>query len=371
MKWEQIWHKVEMWGIHFLHYKIGGAEVQQWLLGIGVFLGFVMLRRIFSRTILGVLRRWVELTESTWDDKLFKAIRGPFRFLFIILGLFLFFAIVGILNKFTYGIVKSLIIYDLSWLLYNLTIHFQENIFEAMGRWGRTSRELTSFVIKMLRGLIIAVGAIAILQEFGINVSGFIASLGLGGLAFALAAKDTAANIFGGIAILSDNIFKIGEWVKINNVEGIVEDIGIRTTKIRAFDKRLIIVPNSIIANSNVENFSRRDRRRVVMRLGLTYSTTPAQMEKILTEIREYLLNHPNIHKEPLLVYFDEFQDSSLSIFCYFFTTTSEWQRYLKIREEINLNLKRIVEENGAQFAFPSQSLYIETPIQIKERGGV
>jgi MscS family membrane protein len=218
--------------------------------------------------------------------------------------------------------------------------------------------------------LIIALGAIAILQEFGINVSGFIASLGLGGLAFALAAKDTAANIFGGIAILTDNIFKIGEWVKINNVEGIVEDIGIRTTKIRAFDKRLIIVPNSIIANSNVENFSRRDRRRVVMRLGLTYSTTPEQMEKILREIREYLLNHPNVHKEPLLVYFDEFQDSSLSIFCYFFTTTSEWQRYLEIREEINLNLKRIVEENGAQFAFPSQSLYVETPIEIEEKRG-
>jgi MscS family membrane protein len=235
-----------------------------------------------------------------------------------------------------------------------------------LGKVSKTSRELVSFIIKSLRGLIIVLGSVAILQEWGINVTGFIASLGLGGLAFALAAKDTAANIFGGIAILTDNIFKIGEWVKIGSAEGIVEDIGIRTTKIRAFDKRLIIVPNSVIANSNVENFSRRDRRRVVMRIGLTYSTTKEQMEQILGRLREYLLSHPMVHNDPLLVYFDQFEDSSLSIFCYFFIATADWEEYLKIREEINLAIKGIVEEAGAEFAFPSQSLYLETPVSVQ-----
>jgi MscS family membrane protein len=181
-----------------------------------------------------------------------------------------------------------------------------------------------------------------------------------------LAAKDTAANIFGGVAILTDNIFKIGEWVKIGNAEGTVEDIGMRTTKIRAFDKRLIVVPNSIVANSNVENFSRRDRRRIVMRLGLTYDTSAAVMEKILKEIREMLLAHPHIHNEPVLIYFDEYQDSALSIFCYFFTKTPVWDDYLKIREDVNFKIKEIVENNGASFAFPSNSLYIETPVRIE-----
>ncbi|MRJ06932.1 MAG: mechanosensitive ion channel protein MscS [Epsilonproteobacteria bacterium] len=360
-----MWQKVE--GI--LNYPIFHATVKQWLIGTLVLLSFIFLRRFFTRTILGSLQKLTEKTKTTVDDKLFNSIRGPFRFFFIILGFFFFFAIVGYLNTFTYAIIRSLVIFDLTWLFYNLTIHFEENIYNMLGKFGKTSKELTSFVIKVIRGLVIILGGVAILQELGINVSGFIASLGLGGLAFALAAKDTAANIFGGIAILTDNIFRIGEWVKVKDVEGIVEDIGIRTTKIRAFDHRLIIVPNSIIANSNVENFSRRDRRRVVMRLGLTYSTSRHTMELILNDIRKYLENHPFIHKEPLLVYFDEFQDSSLSIFCYFFITTADWQKYLQIKEEINLKLKDIVEERGAEFAFPSQSLYIETPVEIVEGG--
>ena len=209
----------------------------------------------------------------------------------------------------------------------------------------------------------------AVLQTFGINVSAFIASLGLGGLAFALAAKDTAANLFGGFAILTDNIFKIGDWVKIGSVEGIVEDIGMRTTKIRAFDKRLIVVPNATIANSAVDNFSRRDRRRITMRVGLTYSTSTQTMQKILKEIREMLQNHPQIHKEPLFVYFDEFGDSSLDLFFYLFTKTAVWEEYLQIREDINLKIIEIVHRNGSDFAFPSQSVYFENElVLIKEK---
>jgi len=142
-------------------------------------------------------------------------------------------------------ILKGLLIFDIFWALYNIVEKFNDYIQKAIGKFGRASREFASFIIKLLKIFIISIGLIALLQDWGINVTGFLASLGLGGLAFALAAKDTAANIFGGIAILTDNIFKIGEWVKIGSVEGIVEDIGMRTTKIRAFDKRLIIVPNA------------------------------------------------------------------------------------------------------------------------------
>jgi MscS family membrane protein len=209
--------------------------------------------------------------------------------------------------------------------------------------------------------------SVAFLQNLGINVSAFIASLGLGGLAFALAAKDTAANLFGGFAILTDNMFKIGDWIKVGSAEGIVEDIGMRTTKIRAFDKRLIVMPNATIANSAVDNFSRRDRRRIVMRIGLVYSTTPAIMNKILQEIREMLKNHPMIHDDPLFVYFDEFDDSSLSLFFYLFTKTADWEKYLQIREDINLKIMDIVEKNGTDFAFPSQSIYFENELEVKK----
>jgi MscS family membrane protein len=235
-----------------------------------------------------------------------------------------------------------------------------------LGKFGKASRELASFIVKLIKILIITIGIIALLQDWGINVTGFIASLGLGGLAFALAAKDTAANIFGGIAILTDKIFKTGEWVKIGDVEGIVEDIGMRTTKIRAFDKRLIILPNATIANSAVENFSRRNKRRILMRIGLVYSTPVETIKKIIEDIRSLLLSHPKIAKdESLLIYFDQFEDSSLSIFCYFFTNTAVWKEYLEIREEINLEIKKIVEKRGSSFAFPSNSVYFETPLRI------
>jgi len=350
-----------------LNYNVLSLPLYKIFLAFFVFFLFLVLRKIVSIFVLSMLKKIVGKTKTKIDDKFVNAIDSPLRFLFVIAGTYFLFYFLEVDNKILYHILKGLLIFDLFWFLYNIVNEFEEYVYRLLGRFNnKSSNELASFLIKITKAFIIIIGVVALLQDWGINVTGFIASLGLGGLAFALAARDTAANIFGGIAILTDNIFKIGEWVRVGNAEGIVEDIGMRTTKIRAFDKRLIIVPNSIIANSNVENFSRRDRRRIMMRLGLTYDTPLEKMEKILKDIREMLLNHPDIHNEPILIYFDEYQDSALSIFCYFFTKTANWDEYLKIREDINFRIKQIVENNGASFAFPSQSLYVETPLKIE-----
>jgi MscS family membrane protein len=352
-----------------LHFKIGDIFIYQILLAIGVFLLFLFFKKIFATYILNSFKFITSKTKTNLDDKFIDAIEGPLKFLFVIGGVYFFFYFLNIHHPIVMHILKAMLIFDVFWVLYNLISEFEESLFKVLGRFGKASREFTGFLIKITKIVIISIGVIALLQDWGINVTGFIASLGLGGLAFALAAKDTAANIFGGIAILTDNIFKIGEWVKIGNVEGIVEDIGMRTTKIRAFDKRLIIVPNATIANTSVENFSRRDKRRVMMRIGLTYSTSTETLKKIVEEIREMLLNHKEIAKdESLLIYFDQFDDSSLSIFCYFFTTTAIWQDYLRIREDINLKIKEIVERNGSSFAFPSNSIYFETPLELIDK---
>jgi len=329
---------------------------------------FLFLRKYFALKILKIAKVFVSKTKTDIDDRLFEALREPLKFLFIIGGIWSFFYFLEIKGSILNHIVKGLLIFDFFWFLFNGVIVFEDKIYLLIGKHSRTSRELSSFIIKLAKILIIALGVVALLQEWGIDVTGFLASLGLGGLAFALAAKDTAANIFGGIAILTDNFFKIGEWVKIGDVEGIVEDIGMRTTKIRAFDKRLIIVPNSVIANSSVENFSRRNKRRVVMRIGLTYNTSVDVIKKVVDDIRNMLLNHPDIAKdESLLIYFDEYEDSSLSIFCYFFTKTADWKEYLKIREDINLKIKEIVEKYPTDFAYPSNSIYFETPLRIEK----
>jgi MscS family membrane protein len=353
--------------LSILNYKIMSLSLYKILLAFLVFFAFLFLRKFFTLIILSFLKKAVEKTKTELDDKFLHAIRNPLRFIFIIAGIYFLFYFLELNNTLLTHILKGLLIFDLFWALYNLITEFEEYVYHLLGKFGKSSKELASFLIKITKVFIITIGIVALLQDWGINVTGFLASLGLGGLAFALAAKDTAANIFGGIAILTDNIFKIGEWVKIGNAEGIVEDIGMRTTKIRAFDKRVIVVPNSVIANSNVENFSRRDRRRIMMRLGLTYDTTLEVMEKILKDIREMLINHPQIHNEPILIYFDEYQDSALSIFCYFFTKTAVWDEYLKIREDVNFKIKEIVEKNGASFAFPSTSLYVETPIKLEK----
>lgn len=352
--------------MNILNYNILSLPLYKIFLAFFIFFLFLVLRKAFSVFVLSMLKKSVAKTETKIDDKFVNAIESPLRFLFIIGGIYFLFYFLEVDNKVLYHILKGFLIFDLFWFLYNIINEFEEYVYHLLGKFNKSSNELASFLIKITKAFIIIIGIVALLQDWGINVTGFIASLGLGGLAFALAAKDTAANIFGGIAILTDNIFKVGEWVRVGNAEGIVEDIGMRTTKIRAFDKRLIVVPNSIIANSNVENFSRRDRRRIMMRLGLTYDTTLEKMEKILKEIREMLINHKDIHNEPILIYFDEYQDSALSIFCYFFTKTAKWDEYLKIREDINFKIKEIVEKNGASFAFPSQSLYVETPLKIE-----
>jgi MscS family membrane protein len=209
--------------------------------------------------------------------------------------------------------------------------------------------------------LIFILGTISLLYNLGINVTAFIASLGLGGLAFALAAKDTVANLFGSIAIMMDGSIRVGDWIEVNGVEGDVEDIGMRTTKIRKFDKAVVAVPNSQIANSNIINYSRRKNRRIKMNIGVTYSTTKSQIEKIISDIRQMLQEHPNIDKdEVLLVRFDSFGASELSIFIYTYTNSPKWKEYLRVKEDINLKIMGIVERNGSSFAFPSQSIYVE-----------
>ena len=355
--------------IDFLNIQILSLPLYKIFIAFFMLFLFLVFRKAFTIYILKFFKMLTKKTKTDIDDKIFNAIKEPLKFLFIVGGIYFFCYFLEIDGEVLTHIVKGLLIFDMFWALFNVINAFEDKVYRFIGKYGRASREMASFIIKITKVLIVSLGVIALLQEFGINVTGFLASLGLGGLAFALAAKDTAANIFGGIAILTDNIFKIGEWVKVGNAEGTVEDIGMRTTKIRAFDKRLIIVPNSIIANSNVENFSRREKRRVVMRIGLIYNTSVDVIKDVVEEIRNMLLNHPEVAKdESLLIYFDEYEDSSLSIFCYFFTDTAEWKEYLRIKEDINLKIKEIIEKYPTDFAFPSNSVYFETPLRLNNK---
>ncbi len=332
------------------------------ILAIFVFFVFLFLRKVFTLTILKTIEKFTKKTKTDIDDKILAILEGPFRFSFIIIGFYFFSIILNISSGASYHFIKTLITIVVFWLLFGVVSVFDNFIYGFSKKFGKELyKEIGNFLIKTIKVFVLIVGIVAVLQEWGINVSAFIASLGIGGLAFALAAKDTAANLFGGLTILADQSLKIGDWVKIGSVAGTVEDIGLRTTKIRTFEKSLIVMPNQTIANSPIENFSKRGQRQIKMRIGLTYSSSRELIQKIVMEITNMLKAHPQIAKDQtLLVRFDKFEDSSLSIFVYTFVNSAVWSEYLRVKENINLKIMQIVEQNGAEFAFPSQSLYIE-----------
>jgi MscS family membrane protein len=313
---------------------------------------------------------------STFNEEVFYSIQKPLSYLFIFVGMNIslqFLKIPEEMLSFVVPLIKSGFAFIIFWTLYNvltpLTVVIQK-ITEKFGQ--ELSYDITNFLIKTLRFLIIAFGFVAIMSVWGYNISGFLASLGLVGMALALAAKDTAANLFGSLVIFSDRPFKVGDWIMTPEVEGIVEEVGIRSTKVRTFAQALVTVPNAVLANSAILNWSRMGKRRIKMNIGLTYSTTASQMQAIVDELRAMLVAHEEIHQETIFIYFTDFQDSSLGIFCYFFTKTTNWGEYMRVREDVNLKIMHIVENNGASFAFPSRSLYIEnndfTELPIKQK---
>jgi len=340
------------------------------VLAITVFLFVLLLRKIFTQIVIVSLQRLSKHTTTYYDDRIVSSLKEPLRFAFIILALHLFFLLIFKEGQFIKHILNTLMVFDLFWMILAITEALRGMVYGLTERFDTDlSRELGNFILRIIKFLIAAIGLGAMLQVWGINVTALVASLGLGGLAFALAAKDTASNLFGSFAILADKSIRIGEWIKVNGVEGVVEDIGMRTTKIRSFQKSLITVPNQIVANHPIENFSRRGIRRIKMHIGLTYGTTSSQISQIITDIKEMLQSHPGIsQKDSLMVNFDTFGDSSLNIFIYTFTNTSNWEKYLHILEEVNLNIMKIVEENGSGFAFPSQSIYVES-LPSEEKG--
>ena len=335
----------------------------QYLLAISAFLFIIILRPILVNLLISIFSKITKATKTDLDDLVLKKIVNPLKFSFTLLGLYLLIYILNINQYIISNILNSLAIYVFFWFIISIVTGLQSALYKFMSKINKElSNEFTKFLIRIIKIVIIVIGLSSILSIWGINVTALIASLGIGGLAFALAAKDTAANLFGSIAILVDKSIKLGDWVVVDGIEGVVEDIGMRTTKIRTFQKSITAIPNSIVANSHIENFSRRDIRRLKFTIGLTYSTKKEDIETIVTSIKELLKNHDGIAKDQtLLVNFESFGDSSLNIFIYCFTNTADWKEYLDIKEDINYKIIEIVKSNNSDFAFPSQSIYVES----------
>ncbi len=364
-----LFHSIQPWlnklytGKYSEYFSINifGTPLANFIAGLIVLFVFYLLQRILPPFFNRLLHRLAQKTRTKIDDLIIDELRNPFRFLIIMIGLRIFFQVILKEVGFIQHLLSAGMIVFVFWVFYAVVPAFRETLYYYSKGNEHLSFELADFLVKVIRFLIIFLGLVALLYSFGVNVTGFFASLGIGGLALALAAKDTAANMFGSIAILLDKSVKVGDWVLVDGIEGVVEDVGMRTTKIRTFEKSLVAIPNSTVATSPIENYSRRGIRRIKMTIGLTYGTTKDQIKAVVNDLRESIASHPDVaQNQTQIVHFRDFNASDLGILIYCYVRTTDWKSYLDIRQDINLTIMEVVQRHGTSFAFPSQSIYIE-----------
>ena len=348
--------------------------------GAVIFIVFLAVRRIFANTVILYVSKITDRTETEVDGEFLAALKGPLKFIPIVLGFFFFtqwFELSPGVSAFFLTVVKTLIALVLFWAAYNILVPLSTLLEALLSKITHKSEtlfaeEFTLIIIKSLRIAVVIVGFIIILSQWGINVLPLLGGLGILGMAVGFGAQDSIANIFGGIKILLDGQFRRGEWIKTPDIEGIVVEIGIATTKVREFDKAITSIPNKRMSVSTIKNYSRMTNRRVKMTIGVEYNSTAIQLKNIVNRIREYLKSNPAIAQPETeqvvqMVHLVNFGASSIDISLYYFTKTTNWVEWRSIVHENILEFKRIVEGEGAAFAFPSQSIYLETlPSDLK-----
>ncbi|MDH3455071.1 MAG: mechanosensitive ion channel family protein [Desulfuromonadales bacterium] len=350
----------------WMNNEVLGITIGQYATALGVVLVAYLAKKIFAYLFIKAIVPLAQKTKKELDDRFLACLQKPAEFLIFLLGLFIAMEILQLpsepfdLHKLSTAILKALVILDVAWFLFNLV----DMVDHYLNQWAARTEsslddQLAPLLRKSLRIFIIVMAGLMAIQTFGYPVTGVLASLGIGGLAFALAAKDTVSNIFGSLMIIFDRPFHVGDWVKAGDLEGTVEEVGFRSTKIRTFAKTLISVPNNIIANMALDNYSRMPKRRIRLTVGVSYDTTPKQMREAVSRIRELLKTHPAIDQEFFLVNFTDFGASSLDIMVYCFTTTTVWGEYLDAREDVCLKIMDTLEALGLEIAFPSTTVYL------------
>ena len=353
---------IDVWGETFL-----GVSVGQLAIAVVVLLLALLLRRFFARVVIARLNRWARKTSSEIDDQILTALQQPLMFLFIIIGLSIIVQWIpfgadaeDILVK----ILQSFIAFTIFWTIYRMldpiSVFFDKFLLKLAGA---VANEVKDYLLKALKVFAAGSGIVAVLAQWGINPWPYFAGIGVLSLPFAFAAKDAVSNVFGGIKLLIvDQAFRIGDWIEAPSIgNGTVEEVTLSTIKIRKFSKAVQTVPNGVIAAEPIINWSRMSNRRIKMDIGLTYDTTSEQFEIILANLRSFIATDDRVdHSVTEMVHMTHFNDSSININLYYFTTTTNWEEWRSIQEEHMLAFVRIVEEAGACMAFPTRTVHVE-----------
>ncbi|MEM6532431.1 MAG: mechanosensitive ion channel family protein [Myxococcota bacterium] len=342
-----------------------GVEAYKYLALLMIFFAAVLVRFLVGAIVVSQIKRTMERFGVSWGNMLLGQVAKP---LGILAGAGAAAVLVpSLVLPIQFGRVVMLAIqvvavFSVVWTLYRLVDLFSEWMDQRAAKTEtKLDDQLVPLVRKALKIFIVAMGSIFILQNLNVDVAGLLAGLGIGGLAFALAAKDTVANVFGSATIFADRPFQVGDWINAQGIHGTVETVGFRSTKVRTFYDSLVSIPNAKLADSVIDNYGARTLRRVYTRLGVTYDTPPEHLQAFVEGIRAIIQANAATAKNRYEVHFNEYGASSLEIMVYFFLEAPSWSVELRERHNIFLEIFRLADDLGVNFAFPTQTLHVES----------
>lgn len=341
-----------------------GNTLEQWIISLAIVLGAILLNKIIVLFNRHILVKLTEKTKNRMDDILFKMLEAPVLLGVMLLAIWIASSRLELgkdVDKFFSMSYQFLIVLNVTWFLVRFVNAIIEEYMVPKAE-DKNSKYLDNTLIPIIRrailGVIWAIGMMMALKNVGVDVGALIAGLGIGGLAFALAAQDTIKNIFGGITIFTDRPFRIGDRVKVDGFDGIIEDIGIRSTRLRTLEKRLVTIPNYKIVEASIENISNETMRRVLMSIGLTYDTTPEKMQEAINILKNIPQVVKHVDSKELLAVFSDYGAYSMNIKFVFWVKKAG--DVMETPSEVNFEILKQFNAAGLQFAFPTQTLYLE-----------
>jgi len=340
-------------------------SLHDWLISLIIIAAALLLNKIIVLINKHVIQKLTSKTKNRLDDILFKMLEAP-----VLLGVILFAIWIAAkrlqlgapVERAIFLSFRVLTVINATWFVARLVNALLEEYLAPKAADKNTLKYLDNHLMSILRRGVLAIiwslGIIMALNNVGVNVGTLIAGLSIGGLAFALAAQDTIKNIYGGFTIFTDRPFRIGDRIKVDGFDGFVEEIGIRSTRIRTLEKRLVTIPNFKLVEASVENISEEPLRRVLLKLGLTYNTNPEKMNEAMAILKDMPNRVENVETKDIMVAFTDFTDFSLVItFVYFITKDAD---VMEVPTQVNSEILRSFNAAGLQFAFPTQTVYIE-----------
>lgn len=344
----------------FLAQDFYGNSIQSWAISLGIFVGAIIVAKILYWFIGKYVKRITARTKTNLDDLLIDKLEEPVVYGIAIIGFYWGFHRLSFgedVDHFFDHVFTIIFTLNITWLLVRVVDSLiEEYIVPVVSKTeSDLDDQLLPLLRKLLKAILWAMGIIIGLNNAGFDVMALIAGLGIGGLALALAAQDTVKNIFGGVMILLDKPFKISDRIKMDGFDGIVEEVGIRSTRIRTLEGRLVTIPNMHFSENAVENVSMEPTRKVVLNLGLTYDTTPEGMQKAMDILKQIILDQTGVQDE-CLVSFNTWGDSSMGILFIYYIT--DMDNLLQVQTDVNMAILKQFNESGLEFAFPSRTVY-------------